>query len=434
MNNEFQVNINNRELKKAIIAFLLGLLFPIIFKHENLKIYDSIIYGLDNWDKEYILIAMFKLVFLNTVRSYPIYLSMIMLFDTFSIKKRGKKVIYRKMILISMMIPLAYIIINMFYNIYLPFGKTSILGLIWFFYYVRLDFENVNSIEKYFVFLFFIIGLQWLDVSTYLNFLGVGEITLFLNQAINFMGAKRITTILCMSFFFVFILVSVLLLYFFKWQEENINRQKSEIENRYLREIQHVVHDLKTPIFSIGTLVEILDMQETNEKHKEYFSRIENSLEKLNLLIEEILYKNVRKIVNVKDIIDLTLSILSVNEKSKDINVENFIYKKHKIYGNRIVLSRVLINIITNSWEANSKTVDLVLKEYNNKIVIKIEDYGDGIEGTVDKLMEEGFSTKNSSGKGLTFVKNVLEEIGAKYYIFKKKKGVTTYIVLEGEI
>jgi len=48
--------------------------------------------------------------------------------------------------------------------------------------------------------------------------------------------------------------------------------------------------------------------------------------------------------------------------------------------------------------------------------------------------MEEGFSTKNSSGKGLTFVKNVLEEIGAKYYIFKKKKGVTTYIVLEGEI
>jgi len=237
-----------------------------------------------------------------------------------------------------------------------------------------------------------------------------------------------------MSFFFVFILVSVLLLYFFKWQEENINRQKSEIENRYLREIQHVVHDLKTPIFSIGTLVEILDMQETNEKHKEYFSRIENSLEKLNLLIEEILYKNVRKIVNVKDIIDLTLSILSVNEKSKDINVENFIYKKHKIYGNRILLSRVLINIITNSWEANSKTVDLVLKEYNNKIVIKIEDYGDGIEGTVDKLMEEGFSTKNSSGKGLTFVKNVLGEIGAKYYIFKKKKGVITYIVLEGEI
>ncbi|MDP0493957.1 MAG: HAMP domain-containing sensor histidine kinase [Fusobacterium sp. JB021] len=432
MGNKIKIKIDKYELRKAIFIFLLGLLFPIIFKHENLKIYDSIIYGLDSWDKEYILIAMFKLVFLNTVRSYPVYLSMIMLFDAIIIKKREKKIIYRKMILIALIIPVTYIMINMFYNIYLPFGKTSILGLVWFFYYVRLDFQNVNPIEKYSVFLFFIIGLQWLDVSPYLNFLGVGEITLFLNQAIEFMGAQRISIILCMSFFLFFILVSILLVYFFKWQEENINRQKSEIENRYLKEIQHVVHDLKTPLFSIGTLIEILDMQEKNKKHKEYFYSIRNSIEKLNLLIEEILYRDIKKLINIEDVIDLTLSILSVNEKSKEINYENYIYGKCKIYGNRILLSRVLINIITNSWEANSQIVDLVLKEYDDRIILKIEDYGDGIEGTVEKLMEEGFSTKSSSGKGLTFVKNVLKEINAKYYIFKKEKGVITYIVLEG--
>ena len=434
MKKKIQININKLEIMKAILILLLGLLSPMIFKHENLHIYESIVYGLENWDKEYILIAMFKLVFLNTIRSYPIYISMIMLFDSVNLEQNNKKIIYRKIILLALIIPLTYIMINMFYKIYIPFGKTSILGLIWFFYYVRLDFENVSIIEKYFVFLFFIIGLQWLDVSSYLNFLGVGEITLFLNQTIEFMGAQRISRILCMSFFLFFVSVSVLLLYFFKWQEENIIRQKSEIENRYLKEIQHVVHDLKTPIFSIGTLIEILDMKEKNKKNKDYFERIQVSIEKLNLLIEEILYKDVKSLLNIQDVVDFTLSILSVNENSKKINYENYTYGKNRIYGNKILLSRVLTNIINNSWEANSQKIDLILKEYNNKVIFKIEDYGDGIKGDIEELTKEGFSTKNSSGKGLNFVKNVLKESDGKLFIIKKEKGVIIYIVLGGII
>lgn len=74
MGEEFKIEIDSKKIKLAIFVFFLGIFFPIFFKHENFKIYESINYGLEHWDKEYVLIAMFKLLLLNTIRSNPIYL------------------------------------------------------------------------------------------------------------------------------------------------------------------------------------------------------------------------------------------------------------------------------------------------------------------------------------------------------------------------
>lgn len=432
MGEEFKIEIDSKKIKLAIFVFFLGIFFPIFFKHENFKIYESINYGLEHWDKEYVLIAMFKLVLLNTIRSNPIYLSMIILFEAIVFKNKNKEIIYRKIIFITFLIPITYFIINLFYNIYLPLGKTSFVSIIWFFYYVRLDFKNVSYIQKYFVFLFFLIGVQWLDVSPFLKFLGVGEITLYLNQVVIFMGAEKIFILLGMTFFLFFMIVSILLLYFFKSQEKNLQIQKAELENRYLKEVHHVVHDLKTPIFSIGTLIEILKMKETEIKKLDYLGRIEGSIEKLNIMIEEILESKKQKKFKIEEIMKFVFAIISVNEKSKFINYENYTKGRVCIFVNRILLSRAIINIIINSWEANSKGINLVLKKYGKFLLIKIEDYGDGIDEDIEKLMEEGFSTKGSSGKGLPFVKNVLEKMNAKFNIIKKEQGVIVYIVLEG--
>lgn len=431
MNKEMVVTYKKKELILSIFVFLLSLLFPIYFSHQNLEIYEFIDKGLEFNDKEYIIVAMFKLVFLNTVRSFPTYISMLILFDSIKINFREKEKIIIKIIIISLLIPITYIFIDYIYKISMPLGKTSIFGILWFFYYAKLDFKNINFFQKITVFLFFIVGLQWLDISPYFNILRIGEITLYLNQAIEFMGAELITIVLCMSFFLFFSVISILFLYFFKLQEEIIMRQKSEFENRYLKEVQQLVHDLKTPIFSIETLLEVLLLQEESEYKIRYFNKIEESLEKVNIMISEILNSKLKKPFSIEDMMNFVFSFLSVSNNK--INYKNYSKEKDEIYGNRIIISRAIINLITNSWEANSTKVDIVVKKYGKFILISIEDDGDGIgENSIQNLMTEGISTKSSSGKGLAFVSKVIEDYNGKFYMLKQKKGVKNYIIFKG--
>ncbi|MEG0560971.1 MAG: HAMP domain-containing sensor histidine kinase [Cetobacterium sp.] len=431
-----QLKIRTKEFKVMIVVFFIGLILPFFLTHQNFKIYDSINRGLEFWDKEHILIAMFKLVFLNTLRAIPIYISMFLMFDSIELIKKEKVKIIEKILFILPVIPIMYKLIDFFYEIHLPIGKTSILGILWFCYYIRFNFKTINFLQKNLVFLSFIVGLQWLDVSGYFNFLGVGEITSDLNKVIDFMGGQLISSLLCISFFIFFTSNSILLLYFFKGQENIIARYESELENRHLKEVQQVVHDLKTPIFSIGTLLEVLMLQEEDERKKNYLNRIGDSIEKTNLMISEILKFKSKKPILIDDMMNFVFSFLSVHKNLKKIIYNNYTEKNHRIYGNRVLLSRIIINIIVNAWEANSEKVIVTIKGYRKYTVIKIEDYGDGIEdGNLEKLLQEGFSTKDSSGKGLSFVNKAIKEFGGKIFILKKiEKGLNVFVVLKGEV
>lgn len=429
------IRVEKRKIKLVFLILFFGMILPVFLTHQNFKIYDSIDMALDMWDKECLLIGMLKLVTLNTLRSIPMYIAIFLLFDSIEIVIKGKKRTFEKILLILPIIPVAYSLIRLFYNIELPVGKTSVLGILWFCYYIKFDLKNVGYLEKYLVFLSFVIGLQWLDMSRFFNFLGVGEITADLNKAISFMEADLIVTIICISFFSFFTLFSILLLHFFKGQEERIARFSSEVENRYLKEVQLLVHDLKTPIFSVGILLETLALQEDNERKKLYLKKMEDSIEKTNIMIEEILSAKSESPIVVEDIMKFIFSFLSVHKNIEGIIYKSYLREGYKIMSNRVLLSRVMINLIVNSWEANSSTINIILKNYKEYLIIQIEDYGDGIDiDNIKNLIKEGVSTKNSYGKGLAFVITTLKEINGKIYFAKKDKGGTkAYIILKGD-
>ena len=429
-----EIKLEHKKIKLVLIMLFLGMTLPIFLTHQNFKIYDSINKALELWDKEHLLIGMVKLVILNTLRSIPMYIGIFLLFDSVEIVVKGKKKNFEKILLILPVIPISYSMIKVFYDIQLPVGKTSILGIFWFCYYIKFDLKSITYLEKYLVFLSFIVGLQWLDVSKFFNFLGVGEITSDLNKTISFMEADLIVTLICISFFSFFTLFSILLLHFFKGQEERIARYKSETENRHLKEVQLLVHDLKTPIFSVGVLLETLNLQEENERKKLYLKKMEDSIEKTNIMIGEILSIKSEKPIVVEDMMKFIFSFLSAHKNIERITYENYLNKDYKVKGNRILLSRAIINLIVNSWEANSESINIVIKNYKKFLMILIDDYGDGIDiNNINELVKEGISTKNSSGKGLSFVMKTLKEMGGKIYFIKKiRNGTKIYIILKG--
>lgn len=80
------------------------------------------------------------------------------------------------------------------------------------------------------------------------------------------------------------------------------------IENRSLREIQSLVHDLKTPLTSIQGLagvISITDQAELSKKHANYIS---NMVDKMNIMINEILQEESKQVIKIQELVEYAVA------------------------------------------------------------------------------------------------------------------------------
>ena len=121
--------------------------------------------------------------------------------------------------------------------------------------------------------------------------------------------------------------------------------------------------------------------------------------------------------VSVDDIIDKVID----PEKSKGIKIKKYCKPKDlKVNFNKIELKKVIEELIQNALKAMEvspkKQLDIAaFEESNDKIVIKIKDYGAGImKEDEDKIFRAFYSDKNKKGNGIGLftVKNILAKFG----------------------
>ena len=127
-----------------------------------------------------------------------------------------------------------------------------------------------------------------------------------------------------------------------------------------------------------------------------------------------------RKIKIEKEELDLSILFDEVIE-------EMSLYKEHKIkyikqYDDEIYiegdynrLKQVILNILKNSIEANANTIVIQVLE-KEKIIVKIEDNGSGMdEETLKRIVEPFYTTKrNGTGLGVPLSIEILESHGFK--------------------
>ncbi len=70
------------------------------------------------------------------------------------------------------------------------------------------------------------------------------------------------------------------------------------LEARSVAEMQRLVHDLKTPLTTVQGLVSLIGMTGDRAKTAEYTARIEQSVERMNHMISEILHPETRRRVS----------------------------------------------------------------------------------------------------------------------------------------
>lgn len=432
------VRLDYAKLIAGGVLILLGVLAPLLFNIQNFHITQTLRRGLYNWDRADIMLAALSLVLLNTVRALPHYLGAFFIADSFQAEFRGKKQGWINVAVVVGLIVAVYQIIGLVHNIHYDFGAPAMLlvtlqVLLW-----KVNYSYVSIIKKVPMMASFILAFQFLDVIPALTDLpfGRGETSHDIKMIASIVGCTDLLNGMAGALFLAMLLIGVLFFLILRdenhlWQISELKEQNEHIrmealmrerDNRATRELQHLVHDLKSPLTAIQALAGALQYkcsapEQTMER--EYLARIEASVEHMSNMISEILYEDRRYLFTTYDLLGIVLAQISPTEYAGAVSVDNRT-PDTKVRVNSLRFARAVINLVENAYHARREEepirihlqAELIRRTPEEEAVcITITDNARGIpREELDRVWERGFSKRGSSGLGMSFVRDVVEQ------------------------
>lgn len=351
-----------------------------------------------------------------------------------------------------LMIIILYIILRLVsWSLKVPFEPMldliTLLLIILLTRYARMTLKNINA--EIVIALQIFIALQWMNTMPAMTgfYVGQTELPVSIKIAGAYLDNTVIQNMISLSFMLPLLLSATMTSMRFRANntvmtvlEENIQKAKELkdaqtkiMENRVYKEVNAMAHDLKTPLVTIRGLNSMLMLSKDVSKIIPYTERIENAVEKMSELISAFLYGSHRQNVRLGEFINYVRAQVPIDNNSINFTftTEN---EEVMLFGNQIRLSRAIINIIENAIIATAdqenRDVSLKCRLDDNHILIDIEDNGKGIEANdISQLFNIGFSSVGSTGLGLPFAKQIIEEHQGSISIESKLGQGTSVIV-----
>jgi len=184
--------------------------------------------------------------------------------------------------------------------------------------------------------------------------------------------------------------------YFLKKYEERSNDDNM---------IFQIAHEVKNPISVCKGYLDMLDVKDKNKVNK-YIPIVKSEMNRALTIMDDFL--SLKRLTINKDIMDLSLlledisatmdSILGNNDTVLDIDISDEEIIMEADYDR---LKQVLINLIKNSYEANSKNIEITTRIKKDKVEIVVIDDGDGISNKDIKKIGTVFYTTKVKGTGI---------------------------------
>ena len=208
------------------------------------------------------------------------------------------------------------------------------------------------------------------------------------------------------------------------------NEMLDTVEETFIHEKQFssdVSHELRTPITVILAQSDYaLDYVDTLDEAMESFEVINRQAKKMTSLINQImeLSKLERQNEIEKERINISNIILQLLEDYRTLlensNIEwiTNIEKDLRIYGNKLMIERLFINLFTNAMKFTKTTISVSLNRINKEIILQIKDDGVGIAKEEQKYIWDRFFQINNSrnkdknrgsGLGLSMVNKIAQ-------------------------
>ena len=186
-------------------------------------------------------------------------------------------------------------------------------------------------------------------------------------------------------------------------------RQKEKEANDSKRElVAKLSHDIKTPIASIKSSVELGYSITDNEKDKELFNMINNKVDQINTLVSNLLTSAVEDLseININPISCDSYIIYDLVKNSDYLNkVKKYSIDNCKIFIDRLRLQQVIDNIISNSYKYANSDIEIKSIKNSDYLILEIRDFGNGVKDLEVPLVTEKFkrgsNTTDKDGVGL---------------------------------
>lgn len=210
-------------------------------------------------------------------------------------------------------------------------------------------------------------------------------------------------------------------------------------------------HELKTPLTSIKGYMQMVDRsvdRDLKEDAKKYLERTRQQLEKLNILIDDLLdtskiasgkleFKN--KVYDIDPIIDNAIDIIRQTYPSHDVIKTGF--ADIKVFGDPIRIEQVILNYLTNAIKYSPNSTEILFDVSVlscDEVMINITDSGIGIaKDKQAQLFSKFYRVEESSnrfqglGMGLYICAEIIKRHHGRYGVDSEPgKGSSFYFTL----
>lgn len=450
-------NINTTKFFCGMLLVALGVLMPYILNVYNFGVMRLLYCALHFDESGYMIMAAIRLITLNSIRGVPHYLGAFFIAESLEFNWRGKRSQMPNSILLILMIRCVYWIIYSVHSIQYDFGFPAVMVVILLIVFDKLNYRYVDPLKKALLLALWLTAFQFLDAMPAVENLpfGRGETSEDIKLASAVMGTDSFLNFFTAIGFFIFIAMGVLVLCLLSdenhlleinaLREQNqkikLEAQLSEMKNRNYSEMQHLVHDLKSPLTSMQTLIGVLKMKCDREKRQndyEMLSRMETAIEQMSGMISDILHPGHRQKTRTQDLVAIVLAQVSTAKYALYIKTENRA-ENSIVLVNRIMFTRAVVNLLENAAaaveERGAPEIQLLFerREHNGAdyIAVVVTDNGTGIpEGTLKKIWDKGYSGHKSHGLGLAFVRDVIERAHGEVRVSSRIGEGTIFTIL----
>ena len=197
------------------------------------------------------------------------------------------------------------------------------------------------------------------------------------------------------------------------------NKLFEQEKNRALsRVVAGIAHEIRNPLSSIKTFVELIPRKIHNAKFQQEITNcVPKEITRINILIEGLInYARPRKVttelVSVKKVIDESTILLEHGIRNKGFHLSREISENLSIMTDHDQIKQVIINLIINAIDALEEakksdeesfvgTIELKAFSEENQVCIQVTDNGVGMDVEEKSNALEPFFTTKAKGTGL---------------------------------
>ena len=429
------VTVNKHQLRSGLLFAVLAVAMPILIRAHHFGVYQSLTLASGKWDFGYMMLAVVQLLALNCIRTTPSYLGAIVIGEAVEITVCGRRSTIVRGLFSILVIRAIYAVIMLTSGTYYDLGTPAIITIIIITLLTHFGLFSVSTLNKGIMIALIIIDLQCLTAYPPLSDFGFGrgEISADIKLFATLLGFEEALIIFSTLLFGVMVVCTLIVIKLINDEQrltQSIKRQQQVEEElnetrynaltlRTYSEIQHLVHDLKTPLTTVQGLSNLAEMRSEDPKIREWQHRISLSVDAMNDMISEILHENRKAAVPIRDIMAQVATYMSASEEMNSFITYQSDIPEALVLANKTRLVRAIINVIENAATAavtargGQGRVNVTVTREAGRVCITVTDNGTGISrGDLSYVWKSGYSTSRSTGLGLAFIQSVVENHG----------------------